>query len=93
MWRLKSLGANTGSRGVEKHDLQCCHMRPRGAWAQEDPAKTSQEVHCSLATGTWLARALGGLLQGDDGFARGNTWLALAAWRHAGCQQWLDPRQ
>lgn len=43
MWRLKSLGVNTGSRGVEKHDLRCCHMRPRGAWAQEDPAKTSQE--------------------------------------------------
>lgn len=93
MWRLKSLGVNTGSRGVEKHDLGCCHMRPRGAWAQEDPAKTRQEEgavphgDCDMT-----GQGVGRFSQGDDGFARGNTWLALAAWRHAGCQQWLDPQ-
>lgn len=52
-------GREKGLTAVEKHDLRCCHMRPRGAWAQEDPAKTVEHVQCRLTTATWLARASG----------------------------------
>lgn len=80
-------GREHGLTAVEKHELRCCHMRPRGAWAEEDPAKKAQEVQRSLTSAAWLAGAIGRSLKKgmDDGFARGSTWLALAAWRHAVC--------
>lgn len=68
-------GRENGLTGVEKHDLKCCHMRPRVAWAQEDPTKNDPGGGCRMM----------GLPEETHG-------LALAAWRHAVCQQWLGPR-
>lgn len=87
-------GRENGLTGVEKHDPRCCHMRPRVAWAQEDPTKKRPRrwVQCSLADCDMVGQGVVGSPKGMMGLPEETHGLALAAWRHAVCQQWLGPR-
>lgn len=66
-------------------------MRLMGAWTQEDRAKTVQDGRCSLTTTAWLAGAREAFSRVYEP-GRGNTWLALAAWLYAVCQQRTRPK-